>query len=220
MFGIESRILILILVGVWLLYFVIHSILASLAVKRWFAARWPTLMPAYRLGFNGLALILLIPPLYLIFSATGPYLWQWTGIGWWLVNGLALVAVFGFALSLRYYDGGEFLGLRQWRERERCVEDQENFHISPLHRYVRHPWYSLGLVLIWTRDMNQEFLATAVMATLYFILGSRLEERKLIAYHGDIYRRYMDRVPGLMPLPWRYLSREQADRLEHDSRNG
>ncbi len=183
MFVLESQALILI--GVWLLYFLIHSILASLRMKRWFAGRWPDLMPAYRLGFNVLALVLLIPPLYLIYSADGSYLWRWTGYGWWLANGLALLALFGFAWSSRYYDGDEFLGLRQWRDRERSVEDQERFQISPLHRYVRHPWYSLGLALIWTRDMNPEFLVTAILATLYFVFGSRLEERKLITYHGE-----------------------------------
>ncbi|MES9845696.1 MAG: hypothetical protein ABW162_14840 [Candidatus Sedimenticola sp. PURPLELP] len=217
MFVLESQALILI--GVWLLYFLIHSILASLRMKRWFAGRWPDLMPAYRLGFNVLALVLLIPPLYLIYSADGSYLWRWTGYGWWLANGLALLALFGFAWSSRYYDGDEFLGLRQWRDRERRVEDQERFQISPLHRYVRHPWYSLGLALIWTRDMNPEFLVTAILATLYFVFGSRLEERKLITYHGEVYRRYMARVPGLIPRPWRYLSSGEADELVGGSRN-
>ena len=204
---------ILILIGVWLLYFAIHSVLASLTVKRWAATHWPQLMPAYRFGFNLVAMILLLPPIYLIYSAPGPWLWRWSGVGWWLANGMALLAILGFFWSLRYYDGDEFLGLRQWREREKRVEDQERFQLSPLHRFVRHPWYSLGLVLIWTRDMNLEFLVTAILATLYFVYGSRLEERKLLAYHGEVYRRYLKRVPSLLPLPWRYLSVHDAEML-------
>ena len=111
------------------------------------------------------------------------------------------------------YDGSEFLGLRQLRGGLTAVEDQERFNLSPLHRYVRHPWYSLGLVLVWTRDMDPAFLTTAVMITLYFVLGSRLEERKLLVYHGELYRSYRRRVPSLVPLPWRYLTREQARTL-------
>jgi hypothetical protein len=61
--------------------------------------------------------------------------------------------------------------------------------------------------------MDPAFLTTAVMITLYFVLGSRLEERKLLVYHGDVYRRYRRLVPSLVPLPWRYLTREQADNL-------
>jgi protein-S-isoprenylcysteine O-methyltransferase Ste14 len=202
------------LAAAWTGYFVIHSVLASLWLKHRVAGRWPRLMPLYRMGFNLQALLLLIPPLWLTFSLRGELLWQWSGFYWWLANGLALAALGGVVWSLRSYDGGEFLGLRQWREKETAVEDQEQFHLSGLHRYVRHPWYSLSLVLIWTRDMDMAFLVTAILITLYFIIGARLEERKLMTYHGETYRRYRERVPALLPLPWRYLTPDEARKIE------
>ncbi len=211
---------ILALTAAWGGYFLLHSLHASLAVKRWVAGRWPDLMPLYRLFFNAAATLLLIPPLWLTFSLRGPYYWQWTGIGWWLANGLAVAAALGVFRSLRHYDGGEFLGIRQWRRGERSVEDQERFHVSDLHRFVRHPWYSLSLVIVWTRDMDLSFLVSAILISLYFIVGSRLEERKLITYHGETYRRYRQRVPGLIPLPWRHLSRVEARELESGARRG
>ncbi len=198
----------------WIAYFALHSLLASLRVKRWVAERHPDLMPAYRLMFNAVALLFIIPPLAMTYLFRGEWLWQWTGPGGWLVNGIALLAVGGFVWSLRYYDSGEFFGTKQWRERSREVEDQEQLHISPLHRFVRHPWYSLGLLLIWTRDMDPAFLVTATLVTLYFIVGSRLEEQKLMVYHGESYRRYRDKVPGLVPLPWRWLSEREAMALQ------
>jgi protein-S-isoprenylcysteine O-methyltransferase Ste14 len=197
----------------WLGYFAAHSVLASLAVKRWVADRRPDWMPAYRLFFNAVAMLLLLPPLVLTYWQRGPWLWEWTGFAWWIANGLAAVATLGFLYSLRWYDGAEVLGLRQWRGNVRAVEDQERFHLSPLHRWVRHPWYSLGLVLVWTRDMDASLLLTAVMITLYFVAGSRLEERKLMHYHGDVYRRYRRLAPALIPRPWRHLSPEQAREL-------
>ncbi|PLY14388.1 MAG: hypothetical protein C0631_11015 [Sedimenticola sp.] len=198
------------LIGGWLLYFLLHSLLASLTVKYWVAQRWPALLPAYRLMFNAISLLSLLPLLYLLYTFPGPEIWAWRGVGWVLVNLLALASVAGFVWSMRYYDSKEFIGLRQWRQGVRSVEDQEHLHISPLHRYVRHPWYFLGLVLVWTRDMSQAFLISALMITLYFIVGSWLEERKLMVYHGERYRRYREKVPGLIPLPWKHLSREQA----------
>jgi protein-S-isoprenylcysteine O-methyltransferase Ste14 len=200
---------------VWLLYFALHSVLASLAVKRWVARRHGPWMRGYRLFFNAAALLLLLPPLVLTYTDPdpGPWLWRWTGFGWWTANGLASAALVGFLWSLRWYDGAEFLGLRQWRENLRAVEDQERFQLSPVHRYVRHPWYSLGLVLVWTRDMNASLLTAAVMITLYFIVGSRLEERKLLLYHGENYERYRRRVPALVPSPRRFLTRKEAQRL-------
>jgi protein-S-isoprenylcysteine O-methyltransferase Ste14 len=202
------------LTGAWIGYFLIHSILASLPVKRQVAGRLPHLMPLYRILYNLQALLLLIPPLWLTFSLRGPLLWQWSGLFWWFANGLALAALCGVAWSLRFYDGSEFLGLRQWREREHSVEDQERFHLSDLPRYVRHPWYSLGLLLVWTRDMDPAFLTAALLITLYFIVGAWLEERKLLVYHGELYRRFRKQAPMLFPLPWRFFTREEAREIE------
>jgi len=204
---------IVVLVLAWMIYGVVHSWLASLQLKGYVAQRCPRFMPAYRLCFNGLAVILLLPPLWLTFTLSGPEMWVWTGPAWWFANGLGVLALLGVVWSLRDYDSGEFLGTRQWRDQEMSVEDQEGFHISPLHRFVRHPWYSLSLILIWTRDMNLPFFVSAVMMTLYFIFGAYLEERKLLVYHGERYRSYRVMVPALIPLPWRFLSREQADEL-------
>ena len=197
----------------WGLYFAVHSVLASFWVKTWVAERRSGWMRGYRLFFNLTALLLLLPPLGLTFYWRGPYLWQWTGLGAWLANGMALLALAGFAWSLRYYDGSEFLGLRQWRLGLISVRDQERFQISPLHRFVRHPWYSLGLVLVWSRDMDPALLTSALLISLYFLVGSRLEERKLLVYHGEAYRRYRERVPALLPSPFRHLTQAQAQRL-------
>ena len=203
----------LLLGATWLLYFAIHSAMASLRVKRLVAARWPASMPAYRLGFNTIAVLLLLVPVSMMHHLRGPLLWEWQGTAAWVTNGFAVLAVAGFAWSLRDYDSGEFFGLRQLRDNERAVEDQEHFHISPLHRYVRHPWYAFALVILWTRNMDPALLVSAVLITLYFALGLRLEERKLIVYHGDVYRRYRARVPALIPLPWRHLSKADAKHL-------
>jgi protein-S-isoprenylcysteine O-methyltransferase Ste14 len=199
----------------WLVYFGLHSLLASIRVKQYVASRWPRAMPAYRLMFNLLAVVLLAVPLWLTLNAPGPWLWRWSGVAFFIVNVLALAAVAGFLWSLKFYDTGEFLGLRQLREGNDSVDDQEQFRLSPLHRWVRHPWYFFALVIIWTRDMNAAMLITAIIMTLYFIIGSRLEEEKLIRYHGEVYRRYRERVPGLLPLPWKHL-READERALTD----
>ena len=202
----------LLLACFWLGYFGLHSALASLRAKNWFASRHPQRMPFYRLGFNGLALLTLLPLLWLF---DGPMLWAWRGSGAWLANGLALAALIGFAATLKAYDGQVFIGLRQCKEGTRRTADPERFHLSTLHRYVRHPWYFLSLVLIWTRDMNAAMLLSCVMMTLYFIVGSRLEEGKLLLAYGDSYRRYMERVPGLFPLPWKSINASEAVELGH-----
>ncbi|MEJ2692191.1 MAG: hypothetical protein P8166_03810 [Candidatus Thiodiazotropha sp.] len=198
---------------VWLLYFVLHSLLASLWLKSRVHNRWPGLMPTYRLLFNSLSLLLLLPPLALAWRLAGDPLWTYGEVGNGIRFALMGSAVAAFVWSLRYYDGREFIGLRQWSNGSREIEDQERLRISPLHRFVRHPWYSLGLVLIWTQEMDPARLLSALMITGYLLLGSRLEERKLLIYHGTRYRHYRQQVPGLIPHPNRYLTRTAAERL-------
>ena len=206
------------LAACWIAYFGLHSLLASLGAKRRVAARWPQAMPAYRLAYNGLALLLLMPPVGLMLMWDGPLLWTWSGPWAWVSHTLALLALGLFAWSLGAYDNGEFSGLRQWRERTRTVEDQETLRLTPLHRHVRHPWYFCALLLIWTRDMDAARLLSALLASAYFVVGSRLEEAKLVAYHGTAYAAYRARVPGLVPLPWRRLSADEASALEAEAR--
>ena len=74
------------LAAAWTGYFAVHSLLASLTVKRLVATRRPDWMPGYRLFFNVASLLLLIPPLALTYLHPGPWLWRWTGYGGWLAN--------------------------------------------------------------------------------------------------------------------------------------
>jgi protein-S-isoprenylcysteine O-methyltransferase Ste14 len=201
----------------WVGYFVLHSALASLVLKRAVARRFPAWMPAYRLAFNALAVLLALPLLWWTLTAGGPVMWRWTGAWSWAADILAAAAAAGFVTTLRDYDGGEFLGTRQWHARQTRVEDQERFRLSPLHRHVRHPWYALGLVILWTRDMDAARLLAAVLATGYVVVGMYLEERKLVALHGDAYREYRRRVPPLVPLPWRRLGGDEAAKLERQA---
>lgn len=197
----------------WLAYAALHSLLAALAVKAWVTRRRPGFAPWYRLAYNAFASIALLPLLWATYALPGDWLWRLTGAAAWLANGLALAALAGFYLSTRDYDMDEFLGLKPLREQRRDAVEHDGLYISPFHRHVRHPWYAFGLLLIWTRDMNAPFLVSAVAMTLYFVIGSRLEERKLVAHFGDAYREYCARVPGLLPLPWKRLTADEAAAL-------
>ena len=201
------------IIALFLGYFVLHSFTASLWLKRHIARRYPRFVPWYRLLFNLLATLLALPLAWIAWRYPGERLWQWHGTMFYLMNGLALVSLLLLAYSPRLYDMREFLGLRQLQTRTHEVNDLEHFHISPFHRYVRHPWYFLILVLLWTRDMNSNQLLIYILVTFYLFIGSRLEERKLIVYHGKVYEEYRKQVAGLIPLPWKTLSKSEAKKL-------
>jgi len=194
----------------WGLYGALHSWLAGTGLKNRVGRSWPGLMPAYRLFFNGLAVVLLVPPLWLTWLYPGEPLWHWPA---WIAWPAAVAAVAGYLWSLRWYDGMDFLGLRQWRNRKAPAGWRDHLVLSPLHRFVRHPWYSLGLLYLWSRDLNAGWLVAVMAITAYLVVGSRLEERKLVEVFGESYRRYRDKVPALVPLPWRFLRADEAEQL-------
>lgn len=194
---------ILLLILSWVTYFVIHSLLASLWFKQWVGNYCPRCLVVYRLSYNILATILLLIPLMLMIQWKGQLLWQWQGVMLWFMNGLSLLAILGFIVTLKYYDMSEFLGFKQLKEF--TESEPEQFTISPFHRYVRHPWYFFAIVIMWTRPMDSMMLTSVIAMTLYFAIGLWLEERKLVQHYGDIYCRYQQQVPALIPLPWRFL---------------
>ena len=204
---------ILIISALWGGFFLIHSFTASLTFKHWVASHFKTAMPAYRLIFNMLSGLLIVPILLLSYLWRSEPLWHWSPALYWITLTITAGTIVALYLSLRYYDMAEFMGTRQWRERNVQVEDQEQFVIGEFHRFVRHPWYTMAIILIWCRELDPIMLTSAVMLTLYFIVGSRLEERKLVQYHGEVYSQYSRRVPGLIPRPWRYLTSAGAEEL-------
>ena len=148
-----------------------------------------------------IALVTLAGPLGLLAAASGPALWSMPAALATAADLAAIAALAAFLWTLRWYDGRAFLGLR-------TATGSAGLVISPLHRWVRHPWYSLALVLIWTRGMDAAWLASAIVLTLYLIVGSRHEEAGLLREHGDAYREYASRVPAL--LPWRGCALDAA----------
>lgn len=196
----------------WLFFYAIHSITATHQVKAWFLKRFPSLYPHYRLLYNLLSVLTVLPALYWLFFYPGPTLWQWSGGLQYLANGIALLALIGFLVSSRYYDNGAFLGLKPDTS-QRVGSALDHFTISPFHRFVRHPWYFFGLLLIWTRDMSAAWFISCALGTLYLYIGSKWEERKLCVELGGVYQTYCEHVPGIFPLPWRYLSRQKAREL-------
>ena len=58
------------------------------------------------------------------------------------------------------------------------------------------------MLLLWARDLDMAALVGNGVLTLYIIVGTLLEERKLVHEFGDPYRSYQERVSMFVPLKW------------------
>jgi protein-S-isoprenylcysteine O-methyltransferase Ste14 len=179
-------------------YGALHSLLASRTVKTAARDRFgPAADRLYRLVFNGLAVISLMPVLAVLAAHLGPvaYVVPWP---WAAVLLAAQIAAAGFlAVGFLHSDPGYFLGLRQLGNRDAG----QRLVTRGAHRVVRHPLYSAALLALWCLPVQTAgTLGFAAGATLYILIGSELEERKLIGIFGEDYVRYRAKVARLIPF--------------------
>jgi len=121
----------------------------------------------------------------------------------WILRGLFLATGPGFLWGVRALGSFDTFGLRPIRAHLRgTVPRSLPLAIRGPYRWVRHPLYSLFLVMMWTcPDITPDRLLFAILFTGWMILGIVLEERDLVREFGAPYRAYQKQVPML--VPWR-----------------
>lgn len=158
---------------------------------------------AYRLLYNLFALIKILLVLlwgkYLLSEVRFPM----------LSHPLVDIVSFGIQASgfvvllaaLAKYDLGRFSGITQLFTGERVsAVSNEPLQISGLNKRVRHPLYTGAFLLLWGGAINSFELWTAIWGSVYLVIGTVFEERKLVSIYGDDYRRYQQQVPRYFPF--------------------
>lgn len=184
------------------LFAVQHSGMARPAFKRWWTRLIP---PAIERSTFVLISSLVLALLFWLWRPLPQLIWH---VDTSLARGcLWGIALFGWLLVLTSsftINHFELFGLRQvWlHARGRAAKD-EPFVIRAMYRIVRHPLMLGFLIAFWvTPEMSLGHLLFAFVVTGYIFIAVRfLEERDLVAMHGEAYRDYQRRVPML--LPWR-----------------
>ncbi|HMA06895.1 MAG TPA: isoprenylcysteine carboxylmethyltransferase family protein, partial [Ramlibacter sp.] len=109
-----------------------------------------------------------------------------------------IAAVTGLLVAVWQTDALGLLGLRQ------LMGQKENtaFVTGGLYRYVRHPMYFFGLLILWlTPLMTVNVLAAWLGLSVYVLVGAHYEEKKLSRLYGSAYEEYRARTPMIVPLP-------------------
>ncbi len=210
----------LLLAILWAAYCAVHSTLISIPVTNWFKTVLAARYRFYRLLFNSFSIITLVPLLMYSNSARFPSkpLFAWTGqwgIPRYILIGLGVAL---FVTGARHYSLLQFLGIGQLREESAggAMTSSGNFDDSGVLGLVRHPWYLAVFILIWAGDLTPAAITVNLVLSAYLIVGTLLEERKLVIEFGEEYRDYQERVSMFIPLKW--LTARRARRSHSSSR--
>ena len=183
------------------LFAVQHTVMARLAFKRWWTRFVPA--PVERSTFV-LATNLILMLVFFQWRQLDGVVWHvqadwargllWTlfALGW----GIVLLSTF-------LIDHFELFGVRQvydhWRGR---VHRPAQFVERSLYRFVRHPLMFGFLLAFWAApSMSAGRFFFAAVTSAWVLVAVRIEERTLLALHGEAYQDYRRRVSMLVPRP-------------------
>jgi methanethiol S-methyltransferase len=185
------------LLGLWILYCLVHSIFAINPVKRSIQKILGKRSKFYRPVYSIFALLSLILILWYQFSIRSKQLFFLAMLRFIPGIVLALPGILIMIICIRKYFY-ELSGLQALQQQETRVTLQQ----QGLHKFVRHPLYLGTLLFIWGILFIFPFLNNligCIIITLYTLVGMGLEEKKLKMEFGDAYREYAKKVPKLIP---------------------
>jgi steroid 5-alpha reductase family enzyme len=202
---IESYLLLIVL---WLSWCGLHSVLICIPVTSALETLLGAYFRFYRLAYNLISIITLIAPVLVSLSlqSSETLVFVWTGMYQMVRVFLIAAALFLFVSGGKQYDIRHFLGISQvlTKRNSHLLNDGTVFTVSGISTVVRHPWYLGGILIIWSapKSFFPSTVITAVILSGYFLVGTILEERKLVKHFGESYRAYQREVSMLFPVKW------------------
>jgi protein-S-isoprenylcysteine O-methyltransferase Ste14 len=181
----------------WILYCVLHSLMASVPFRKKMELLLGSHYRYYRFfyvlfSFVGMIALIgyqLMVPSPLLFSSG-----KWIQLcGYFLTISGALL----MTLCIKKY----FISMSGLRS---LLHEKEEgiLMVSGIHRYVRHPLYLGTFCFIWGLFLLKpvlSFFITNLIITIYTLIGMRLEEKKLVSVFGEAYENYRKKVGALVP---------------------
>jgi protein-S-isoprenylcysteine O-methyltransferase Ste14 len=186
-----------VLIFLWILFGVLHSVLAGLGMKQRFARGFPEAAKYYRLLYTFFAFLTLGGVVWYLAQLSSPFLFHrqlfTNAIG--AVLTIVGLVIMGICIKKYFLSLSGLKSLFQERPSHQLM-------IGGIHRYVRHPLYLGTFLAVWGVALLYpllSFFISALMITLYTLIGIRFEEKKLIAEFGSDYTTYRQTVPKLIP---------------------
>ena len=192
----------LILAVLWITFCAMHSALISTTLTNFVKQKTGNAYRFYRLFYNIFSIVTLVPVILYTLSIKQQPFFVWDGYLLPIKYILIATGIIFFILGGQRYSFSQFSGIRQIREGidQKLINKTGKLSSSGILGAVRHPFYAGMFPLIWARDLDITFFTVNIILSAYLIIGSVLEERKLVLEFGDTYREYQQKVSMLFPL--------------------
>ena len=100
------------------------------------------------------------------------------------------------------YDSLSFFGIRQAMNFKKTKETNRSDELKRkgLLGITRHPMYLALIIYLWCQTFRMTDIIVNTVLTIYVIIGTLLEEKKLVLEFGDTYTKYQNEIPMLIPF--------------------
>ncbi|MGV8058189.1 MAG: methyltransferase family protein [Smithellaceae bacterium] len=188
----------------WIIFCGLHSGLISVTFTRFLQRNTGNYYRYHRLLYNFFSIITLIPVVIYSLSIKHAPFFVWDGYLLPVKYFLLLTGILCFAMGAMRYSASQFFGFAQIKEKtnSKLINKTGKLSSRGILGVVRHPFYAGIFPLLWAGDLDKTALITNVILSIYVLIGTLLEERKLILEFGDAYRNYQQSVSMLFPFKW------------------
>ncbi len=187
----------------WAGYCALHSYLISIGFTNLLNRLLKKYSAFYRLFYILISLFLLIPLINYtaeldnkVIIVYGPYL---DILRYVLISGSLLMFFWAFFFD---YDSLSFFGVRQILNFAGIQKRNPSDEIKRkgLLGIMRHPMYLALIIYLWCQTHKMSDIVVNIVLTVYVIIGTNLEEKKLVLEFGEEYVKYQAEVPMLIPF--------------------
>jgi protein-S-isoprenylcysteine O-methyltransferase Ste14 len=187
----------------WIGYCSLHSFLISIRFTDLMTRLLKNYYAFYRILFVSISLVLLIPLISYTAQLNDKVIITYDPamniIRYVLISGSLLMFFWAFFLN---YDSLSFIGIRQILNfgKIKKTNPSDGIKKDGLLGVIRHPMYSSLIIYLWCQTFSLSDIIINTILTIYVLIGTMLEEKKLILEFGDTYVKYQQEVPMLIPF--------------------
>ena|ERR1035437_5004590 len=193
----------LILSLIWAGYCFLHSYLISIRFTKYLERLLKNYYAWYRLFYVLFSFVLLVIVINYTSRFDNRIIIEW--VSPWSVIRIVLMwaslLTFFWAFFFNY-DSLSFFGIRQILNSLKTKDTIPSIGIkrNGLLGIIRHPMYLCLIIYLWCQTFKLADIIVNLIFSVYVIIGTLLEEKKLVLEFGDYYIKYQHEVPMLIPF--------------------